>query len=181
MNRSDETSSSAPSDRGRRVIVFFRLVFGWAALAAMGLVIGRRAGAAVFYAGALLLGRYLRDVPAPTLARWETGAAAVAFAPLVLVGSCPFLAALRWPSIAILAVMGVAHTALALTLLLKGLQQIPARVASLLTYVDPISAVFFAWLFFGEHPGAPALVGALLVLTGNVVGRSGTGGLGTGD
>ncbi len=132
--------------------------------------------AAVFYAGALLFGRYLRDVPAPTLAKWETGAAAVAFAPLVLAGSGPFAAAMRWPSIAILGLMGLVHTAFALTMLLKGLQLVPARVAGLLTYVDPISAVLFAWLFFGENPGAAALAGGLMVLAGNLVGRPTAGG-----
>ncbi len=132
--------------------------------------------AAAFYAGALLFGRYLRDVPAPTLAKWETGAAAVAFAPLALMDPGQFLAALRWPSVAILAVVGVVHTALALTLLLKGLQLVPARVAGLLTYVDPISAILFAWLIFGEHPGPAALAGGLMVLVGNLVGRAAAGG-----
>ncbi len=70
-------------------------------------------------------------------------------------------------------IMGLVHTALALTLCFRGLQEVPARIGGLLTYVDPTSAIVFGWLVFGESPGPVAVIGGLMVLAGNLLGLAG--------
>lgn len=47
---------------------------------------------------------------------------------------------------------------------INGLKQIPAEHASILTFLEPISAVLVAWFAYGERPAFPAAVGGAIVL-----------------
>lgn len=55
-------------------------------------------------------------------------------------------------------------TALGYILFMVGMRTTAATVASLVTLVEPLTAVVLAWLLFGEHLGPLALVGAALLL-----------------
>jgi drug/metabolite transporter (DMT)-like permease len=72
----------------------------------------------------------------------------------------------------LLATMGIVHTTAAHYLYYSGLSVVKAQHASVLTYVEPVSAVIFAALFLKEIPQVLTTVGGILiVLAGFIVVR----------
>lgn len=51
---------------------------------------------------------------------------------------------------------------------LQGLKRIPAEHAGMLTFLEPLTAVLVAWLYWGEQPGISAALGGSLVLVAGV-------------
>ena len=66
--------------------------------------------------------------------------------------------------------LGVFFTAILGSLYFVLLDQLPAATFSVLTYIEPVSAVLCGWVFLGEVPTATTLVGgAMVVLAGIMV------------
>jgi drug/metabolite transporter (DMT)-like permease len=68
-----------------------------------------------------------------------------------------------------LLVLGLGMTALLGPLYLVVLDRLPASTASVLLYLEPVSALLLAWLFLGEEPGALTLVGGALIVAGGII------------
>jgi len=137
--------------------------------------IGYGLAAACFYAMVTICGRWLQEIPAPRLVLVQCLTAALVLVPTVLwqgaPGSPGALAALAVPpqSLVLLALMGVVHTALALILYFQGLRSVKVQHVGVLAYLDPVSAILFAFLFLGEIPSPASLIGGLLVLSGSAL------------
>lgn len=69
-------------------------------------------------------------------------------------------------SYAALAILGVVQTALAGFIFLRGLRRVRADHAAVLTYMEPVAAVFFASLFLGEPLTMWTVVGGACVVAG---------------
>lgn len=113
--------------------------------------------AACFYAMVTISGKWLADVPATRLVLAQCTVAAFVLVPTVLLrrasGSGPVSwAALAVPphSLALLALIGVVHTALALVLYFHGLRQVKVQHAGVLSYLDPVSAILLPFSFSGR-------------------------------
>ncbi len=94
-----------------------------------------------------------------------TGALALPVGALVL---APFAS---WPGSdpttwLLLVGLGVASTWLPALAYYRGIATLPAARASVLATVEPVAAMAFAWVVFGERLGLVALLGAALVLSG---------------
>lgn len=120
---------------------------------------------AFFYAMITIIGRWLSDLDPARLVLIQTGVASLVLLPAVALTSGG-LASLLIPaqSLAMLAVIGVVHTALALAFYFKGLQTVKVQHVGVLAYLDPVSTVLFAYLFLGEAPAKASLIGGMLVL-----------------
>jgi RarD protein len=127
--------------------------------------------AAAFYAMVTISGRWLSGVAATRLVLVQTLVAALVLVPAVGWNKATAGAALHVPpwSLGLLAVIGVVHTALALVLYFYGLKHVKVQHVGVLAYLDPVSAVLFAYLFLGEQPTPYALLGGLLVLGGSAL------------
>jgi drug/metabolite transporter (DMT)-like permease len=68
-----------------------------------------------------------------------------------------------------LLVLGLGMTALLGPLYLVVLDRLPASTASVLLYLEPVSALLLAWLFLGEDPGTLTLVGGALIVAGGII------------
>lgn len=64
----------------------------------------------------------------------------------------------------LLVFLGVFNTGFAVTLYLNGLRRIKAQRAVIFTYLEPLSAVFFGFLFLAQQPTINLLTGGLLIL-----------------
>ena len=71
----------------------------------------------------------------------------------------------------VLLLLGLVNTGLAYLLYFSGLQRLPAQSVALISYVDPVSALFFSAVFLHESLTAPQLLGAVLILGGAVLGE----------
>lgn len=67
-------------------------------------------------------------------------------------------------ALGLLVVIGVLHTAIARTLWVSGVSKVPAQDAGAVGYIEPLSAVIFGLMFFGELPPLIGIFGAILIL-----------------
>ena len=125
--------------------------------------------AAAFYATVTITGRWLAGVPTARLVLVQCASAAVVLLPAVLVTEGPRALAVPAGALGLLAVVGVVHTALALFLYYRGLRSVKVQYVGVLGYLDPVSAVLFAYLFLQEVPTVASLAGGLLVLGGSAL------------
>ncbi|TAK36889.1 MAG: DMT family transporter [Chloroflexota bacterium] len=124
-------------------------------------------GAGLSYALMVLLSKRIGTrLSAYTITFWETFLAIpflliifLLFSPQLLSGSD-----LGWA-----AVVGVVHTAFTTSFYLAGQQHIKAQYASVLAYVEPVSAAIFAAVFLGEIPTLSIYLGGALILAASVL------------
>lgn len=70
-----------------------------------------------------------------------------------------------------IAVIGVVNTGLAYVLYFSGLQKLPGQSVALISYVDPVSALFFSALFLHEKLTLVQVIGAVLIIGGAMLGE----------
>lgn len=129
---------------------------------ARGLVFGLIA--AMLYAAVVLVNRTLSDISAEDRTVMQFAAASLVMLPYVLVTEN--VAALKPTpgALALLLIVGVVHTGLAYVLYFGSIAEVPAQTAALLSYIDPVVAVFLSLTVLREPMSPAALVGAVLVL-----------------
>ncbi len=122
--------------------------------------VGWGLAAAFFYALFMVSNKLVTNVRAQVLTLVQTGICILVLLPVVGGTSLP-----TGNSLILLAVLGIVHTALALVLYIKGLRLSKVQEVGVLSYLDPVSAIFFALVFLGEVPALGTVVGGSLVLT----------------
>lgn len=125
--------------------------------------------AACFYASVTITGRWLAEVHPARLVLTQCVTATLVLVPAVLLSAGAAALAIPGRSLLTLAVIGVVHTAFALFLYFDGLRTVKVQYVGVLAYLDPVSAVLFAYLFLLEVPSAASLVGGALVLGGSAL------------
>jgi len=119
--------------------------------------------AAIFYAMIPNLGRFLRDVDGKLLTLLQLSIATLVLTPFIAKTG---IGTPAWWSILVLVVV---HTVLALFLYMEGLKEVQVNEAALLSYLDPLSAVIYALLIFGEVPGMRTVIGGTLILMASIL------------
>jgi RarD protein len=120
--------------------------------------------AACFYATVTLTARWLRVIPAASLVFGQSVVSALILIPVALWRFGPSALAAPLPAVGLLAIVGIVHTAVALFLYFEGVRAIKVQHVGVLAYLDPVSAVLFAFLFLAEVPTGASLIGGGLVL-----------------
>ena len=130
-------------------------------------------GAAVFYAGLIILNQMIKGFSGLQLTAAELVIAAVVMLCYVLLRG----GSIRLPGneggTAALLVLCTVNTALACYLYFSSMNRLRARTVALLGYIDPVSALVFAAVFLNESMTALQIFGAALVLAGAAYGQSG--------
>jgi drug/metabolite transporter (DMT)-like permease len=72
-------------------------------------------------------------------------------------------------TLGLLALLGIAGTAAAHALFIKGMRHVPARTASILSALEPVYGIALAWLFLKESPSPRTLAGGALILAAALV------------
>lgn len=126
-------------------------------------------GAAVLYAGVVLMNKMLTGVPAFDRTIVQLGAAALALFPYVLVTERGTVMEWSGPAIPLLLVLGIVHTGIAYALYFGGIKELPAQTSALLSYIDPVSAIILSAVFLREGLTPSGIVGAVLVLGATVL------------
>ncbi len=81
-------------------------------------------------------------------------------------GSAVPLTAIPWQSWAAIAYLVIFGSLIAFVCYLYALQNLPTEQASIYAYINPIVAVFFGWLLFGESVTIYIILGGLITLFG---------------
>ena len=120
--------------------------------------------AAICYAGFALNNKIISNISASHLTFLQTGIACIVFFPLIINSQLPNI-----NSLILLLIMGIVHTAMGLILYIKGLKISKVQDVGALSYLDPVSAIFFALIFLGEIPQLITFIGGSLILIGSYI------------
>lgn len=115
---------------------------------------------ALFYSMVVILVKKLAAIDSSQLVLIQTGVATLVFLPLVIANP-PVLTPI---SLSSMLTMGVVHSAIALGIYFSGLKAIKVQHASVLSYIDPVSSLVFAFLVFGETPTLYTILGGTCIL-----------------
>ena len=127
------------------------------------LAVGAAVGLAGLNLGTKLALRYYRADVVPLQ---EFLVASAVLVPLAVYRAGRLPTAGEW---ALLVVLGVVHSGLAVMVFSFGLTMVPVSTASVLAYAEPVGAVLVAWAFLGEVPQIWTLVGGGLIVCGGVL------------
>lgn len=161
-----------PRDWAVAVLVVAGLVltvprFDWRDAAFQGLAWGVLSGVTFAWL-AVRNRRFAGAVPARTIALWQNASAAICLVPVVLL----WPGAAAWPGardLALLAVLGVACTALAHTLFVASLAAVSAHTASVVAALEPVYGIALAAWLLGERPTGGMLAGCVLLVAAAMV------------
>ena len=127
------------------------------------------AGSALFYAALIVFNKRITKTNGMQTAAIELDIAFVVVLIYVLL-----TAGVPHPmraDIPYLLLIGLLNTGLAYYLYFSGLQGLPAQSVALISYVDPVSALFFSSIFLHESMTALQILGAVLIIGGAILGE----------
>ena len=138
-------------------------------VSALGLAAGTVSG--VGYAAFMMIVKDLtnRGVGAVTVVISEMTINSVVLLPLALWQTVGAGVHLTGRDLVVGIVLGVVCTALAYTLWTEGVSRIRVQHSSILGYLEPVSAPFYALLLLGERPGTWTLMGGALIVVAGVL------------
>lgn len=115
--------------------------------------------AAFFYALVTISAKKLEHIPSYKIVMVQMGVAS-----LILSPSIRQVKKFDIISLVFIFIIGVVHSFLALQLYFEGLKKVKVQHVGVLSYIDPLSAVILACIFFGEIPGYETLIGGFMIL-----------------
>ena len=120
--------------------------------------------AAVCYATVILLNKFIKDVEGIQRTLLQFIAAIVILIPYVALTGGLRLSALSGVGIVCLLTVGFIHTGVTYCMYFTGLKDLSGQEASILSYIDPLTAVIVSTLFLGESISVLQLLGGALIL-----------------
>ena len=140
-----------------------------------GLGIAFGLGAAVLYAGCILLNKFIKGVGGIQRTFLQFLAAIAVMVPYVAAsGSCS-LGTLDTTGWVCLLIIGLVHTGITYCMYFTAVEHIPGQAVAILSYIDPLVAVIVGVLVLGEPLTAPQLIGGCLILGFTLWNELGTG------
>lgn len=121
-------------------------------------------GAAVFYAGVVLLNKFIQNVDGIHRTFLQFLAAAVVLTPYVMLTDGVTLGSLDMAGWGNLLIVGIVHTGVTYCLYFSSLKDLPGQKAAILSYIDPLVAVLVSVLFLGEGLTLWQAIGGGLIL-----------------
>lgn len=120
---------------------------------------------ALGFAALLIAGKRLtRTYPPPAILVWQLGIGTVAILPVALTSDWSGFADAA-PSLVTLALV---HTALAGLVYFAALTVVKAQHVGVLTYLEPATAIVYAWVFLSQQPSGWTLIGGALIVAGGL-------------
>lgn len=128
---------------------------------------------AVFYGAYLLtVGRLRGRLDTATIMAWSTTVAAIFLLPLAWISGEQLLPE-TMPGWAIVVTLAFSAQLLGQSLIAYAFAHLPAAFGALTLLIQPIVATIAAWILLGEHLTTVEMAGALVILTGILIARSG--------
>ena len=120
--------------------------------------------AAVLYASVILINQFIKEMNGFQRTVVQLVVASIVLTPYVYVTEGFSLEGFEARSVLLLIVLGAFHTGVAYFIYFSILPRLSAQTVSVLSYIDPISAVFFSALFLGEKMTLLQILGGILIL-----------------
>lgn len=121
-------------------------------------------GAAVFYATVILLNKFIKNVDGIHRTFLQFLAAIVILIPYVIMTSGVTLGNLNGIGWINLLIVGLIHTGVTYCMYFSALKELPGQKAAILSYIDPLVAVFISVTVLGESMTLWQAIGGILIL-----------------
>lgn len=118
--------------------------------------------AAVFYASVILLNKYIKGLSGYEMTVVQILTAAIALLPVIIYRNNLHISGLK--SLIFILIVGIVHTGIPYLLYFSAMKDLKAQTIALVSYIDPISAVIFGFVFLGETMTILQIIGGLLIL-----------------
>ena len=127
-------------------------------------------GAAMFYASAVLLNKFIKDISAYDKTIMQLGAAAIVVLPYSLFTSgVQEFTTLTLPQILLLLAVGIVHTGIAYWLYFGSMDKLSGQTVAVYSYIDPAFAVVLSVVVLREETGVLGMIGAVLILGSTLI------------
>ena len=134
---------------------------------ARGILLGL--GAAVLYAGVILLNKKIRGVPIFEKTIIQLMSTAVCLLPYMILRGTLHAYQPGYTGIGMLLLAGILHTGIAYVLYFGAVENLPAHTSALFSYIDPVTAILLSALFLHEPLSAAGIAGTVLIIGSAVV------------
>ena len=121
-------------------------------------------GAAVFYATVILLNKFIKEVDGIHRTFLQFISAIIILTPYVAYTGGMNLKNMDIRGLLLLVVVGVIHTGVTYCMYFSSLKELPGQKAAILSYIDPLVAVFVSVLILGESMTLIQAIGGMLIL-----------------
>ena len=136
-----------------------QLSLGYASQRLLGDILGL--GAGLLYAIFIIVSKKtLKSVSSYSVAFYSYLFASLVLAPSIFSANI----ALNLTSWCLLLILGVLNTGVAVTMYFSGLRVLKTHEAVVLTYLEPVSAMAFGYLFLSQSPTITMLIGGILII-----------------
>jgi len=120
--------------------------------------------AAVFYAGVVLMNKFLKDISANDSTIMQLGIAAIVLLPYTLMTENPGAVTLTVPVILLLVTVGILHTGIAYSLYFASMSDLNGQTIAIFSYIDPAVAILLSMFLLKESMDVLSMIGAVLIL-----------------
>lgn len=121
-------------------------------------------GAAVFYATVILLNKFIKNVEGIHRTFFQFLSAIIVLIPYVIMTSGVTLGNLNGSGWVNLLIVGLIHTGVTYCMYFSSLKELPGQKAAILSYIDPLVAVFVSVTILGETMTFWQIIGGILIL-----------------
>jgi drug/metabolite transporter (DMT)-like permease len=122
-------------------------------------------GSAILFAALVLFAKLLTDIYEPAaIVVWQQGVGAILISPVLAGASAEQIRR----ALPLLILLGAVHSGVLGILLFHALRALQAQQIGVLWYLEPASAVLFAWWILGERPPGLTLVGGALIVVAGI-------------
>lgn len=128
-------------------------------------------GAACFYALVVIVNKKIEGVGMYERTLVQLLSCAVVLIPYLLLTEDLARIVITTDTLLLLLIVGVVHTGLAYVLYFGSMRDLPAQTISVLSYIDPIVAMFVSVVVLSEPLALSGVIGAVLILGAAVVGE----------
>ncbi|MEW9094938.1 MAG: DMT family transporter [Clostridiaceae bacterium] len=118
--------------------------------------------AAIVYAAVVLLNKSIKNFSSYDRTFIQIFISTIILTPIIIYRGNLYIENMN--SLINILILGVVHTGVAYLLYFSGIEHVTAQRASLLSYVDPISALAYGTIFLGEPLGIYHIVGGLMII-----------------
>ncbi|MCT8978111.1 DMT family transporter [Clostridium sp. CX1] len=118
--------------------------------------------AAVFYASVVLLNKYIKGLSGYEMTVVQISTAAIVLLPIIIYRNNLHISGLK--SLIFILIVGIVHTGIPYLLYFSAMKDLKAQSIAVVSYIDPISAVIFGFVFLKETMTVFQVIGGLLIL-----------------
>ena len=120
--------------------------------------------AACFYAGVVILNKFLKDISGRDSSIVQLSVAAIFLLPYVIFTEKINLVGVSSRSIILLLIVGIVHTGIAYLVYFTVIQKLESQTVAIYSYIDPISAIIMSSIILNENMSLLQIAGGILIL-----------------